>query len=400
MRVLFCVFALCAATSVASAETNLVGPSSGATFFNRAGATWADHAQDIAACQQILADVSYNRRTTTSTGPAGGWGTATAITMDAVGNTLARRRTYAAGMENCMVVRGWRVVRLPELEAAEYDALAPAALQERLSELVGAEEPIGEIVRVFNNDMLLPDTIWTGRPRDLDIVSLSLQASPAASEDEPDKPNARLPNRPRSAFPPNPRGVRGAARLPADATVIVIESGGSTDFSESISVRFERIGADPSVPAWVEDGQPAEFEFWLGGGDIDVIQVPPGRWRLTSMTRTSGFDYGVYTTDLCLGAPSFEIAAGEALFAGSFLANGAFGPNMDMTSVQTAIAEAPSIASRLRPASYVNGNAYPCGGNYIYAVEVPGAPFVAGYVGGSNVAAAAPPAEEATPPAP
>ncbi|MCX7357476.1 MAG: hypothetical protein NT015_04930 [Alphaproteobacteria bacterium] len=124
-----------------------------------------------------------------------------------------------------------------------------------------------------------------------------------------------------------------------------------------------------------------------GDHQTHIVQVPPGRWRVTSITQTSGFDYAVYITDFCLGAPSFEVRAGEAVYAGSFTQRGAFGPDMDLTAAQADLAEVPAIASRLRAASYINGATYPCGGTYIYALEVPGAPFSEDYAYGSNYGA-------------
>ncbi|MCX7357475.1 MAG: hypothetical protein NT015_04925 [Alphaproteobacteria bacterium] len=198
--------------TTAAAETTLTGPSAGYTFFNRPGATIEDHNTAVLGCHELVQDVRVNRRSTTTSGPAGGWGIATAATVDAIANVTASRRTYTAGVENCMVVRGWRVVRMAQPAGVALDAQPAAAIREHLSMQVGAETPQGEVVRTFNNDMMIAGTVWSGRPQDLDIVSLSIQATalPRANRDDDD---VALPRQPRTAQEPLSRRPRGAARF-------------------------------------------------------------------------------------------------------------------------------------------------------------------------------------------
>lgn len=368
--------------SAAAAQTRLTGPSAGHTYFNRAGATIEEHDGAVRACQRIVRDLRFNRRTTTPRDDSEGAALA-AVIADTSSNIQSSRRTFTAGVENCMVVRGWRVVRVARDRGAALDRLSATDIRIQLTPLVGAETPDGEVVRIFNNDMQFEDTIWTGPPRNLDVVSLSIQAldaSPGVSHQ-----NATLPPAPpRTAAEPMPRRPRDAMRFPAGETVLVLQVQGAASTITN-TFRFDRIGADPSMPAWMADGLPSGFDVPLDGRRQTLaVRVPPGRWRITSITQTSAFDGGVYTMSFCLGAPSFDIASGEAVYAGFFSEFQALLPNLDMAHAQAALAVAPDVAGRLRPASYVNGATFPCDGTYIYALEIPGASFEDGYNAGSN----------------
>ncbi|MGH6952457.1 MAG: hypothetical protein ACREH4_16455, partial [Vitreimonas sp.] len=275
-------------------------------------------------------------------------------------------------------------------EGAALDAMSAPQLHQGLAPLVGADAPNGDVVRVFNNDMQLADTVWTGAPGDLDKVSLSIQATNVREgEEEGGQAIPALPRRPRGAREPNTMNARAAARLAPDATVVVLRIDSNFRLATT-ALRFERIGADAQQPAWVEDGLPSAFVASLsslgGRGDQTFIfQVPPGRWRVASLRQTSGFDQAIYETSFCLGAPSFEIAEGQALYAGAFhLRTAAFGPELALGPVTNALADAPALASRLQPARYVHGSTAPCAGMYAYALEVADAPFEAGYVHGSR----------------
>ncbi|MGH6951349.1 MAG: hypothetical protein ACREH4_10770, partial [Vitreimonas sp.] len=105
----FCVAAFTA--GVAAAQTSIVGSSRGYTYFNRQGATIEQHDADARTCHAATQQLFYNRRTTTVQGGED-WFAAGHAVSDAFANVLTRRRAYAANVENCMVVRGWRVVCL------------------------------------------------------------------------------------------------------------------------------------------------------------------------------------------------------------------------------------------------------------------------------------------------
>ena len=84
-----------------------------------------------------------------------------------------------------------------------------------------------------------------------------------------------------------------------------------------------------------------------------------------------------------VGAPVFEVAAGEAVYAGSYSADHAL-PVMDLDLARSAFPELSAVPDKIRPASWTNGARGKCVGSYLYALEIPGQPFVDGYGGGSR----------------
>jgi hypothetical protein len=149
-----------------------------------------------------------------------------------------------------------------------------------------------------------------------------------------------------------------------------------------MAVVFERVGPDPGTPAWV-DGRPAEIvavrstrdyaKVNAGDGSTYVFAVPPGRWRL-SMVATH-----LFSVSFCLGAPAFDLAAGEAVYAGSYQSDGV-APDMSMDAAKAAFPPMSTVPAMLKPANWVNGvQSNDCHHSaYAYALDIPGRPFVAG----------------------
>jgi hypothetical protein len=103
-----------------------------------------------------------------------------------------------------------------------------------------------------------------------------------------------------------------------------------------------------------------------------VIPAPPGRWRLL----------GPQGISLCIGGPAFDVAPGEAVFAGSFdaAAKDDLAPDMSLDSVEPTLSD-HALAARLRPARWTNGVAAPCNlasAIVLYRYDMPGAPQVTG----------------------
>ena len=110
-----------------------------------------------------------------------------------------------------------------------------------------------------------------------------------------------------------------------------------------------------------------------------VFAVPAGRWRLYGLGAAP-------TLNLCLGSPSFEVKAGEVVYAGAYDLDAAeLGPDLDLAPAKAWLG---AQGRPLRAASYVNGSLGPCGDNSIYALEIKGAPFEPGYAWGSRASTA------------
>lgn len=417
----------------AAAQTNLTTPTSGYSYFNRPGATAEQHFADLADCRdkidgaiRLPATATYTPtfiyipRTSTGASSAGAAGAGAAaavglgiIAAGAIDAAVQARRIYNADFENCMIVKGWRVAQVDETTGKELDTLDQSALAARLGPMVGANIPEGEVIRSFQNDAVHADTRMLAPPEAFDEVSLSVQALPdrvaISAQDRRAQETAlrdhlrALGPRPQSAAPPRATQPRALASLPEGSAVLVIHVGGAMGNAVP-NIVFERESTD-DWPAWKADAQPDTIIatpgmrlFAPANNPITeatlIYAVPPGRWRLV------GVQQGQYSASFCLGGPSFDIAAGDVVYAGAFYTDlRERGPDMNLAPAQAALANAPALLARLHSATFRNGDTGPCPGvGLIYAFEVPGAPFHDGYAWGSNVGAAATQAAVAAPP--
>ncbi|WP_421737652.1 hypothetical protein [Caulobacter sp.] len=354
----------------------------GYSYFNQPGASIQDHNADVLAClSQAVTTRSFDQviNNGADMGLAGMF----------IGGALGKayyHGTVGAGLENCMVVRGWRVVRLSDAQGQALAALPQAALMDRLAPWVGANAPPGTLVRAWNNDAAnaaIPR--FSIRPAHQNDGSLSLKAANGQTLDEASGPNFMPPERIKldKAWPRKPVKPAGIAAVTPQAGIVLIRvsNGG---MKNGAGVSFTRVGSSPETPASSVDHRPDLVSFGANG-DFIAMPVAPGRWRMSSL----GF---APVLSLCLGSPAFEIKAGEVVYLGSFdLGATAMGPDLDPAPVRAFLAGQPA-AGAVRPAAYVNGSTSACTDPGMYAFEVPGAPFEEGYrFGGARLAAASPP---------
>lgn len=389
MRKLACVLALTSLATPALAESDLTRSTAGYTYFNHAGATQAQHDADLRDCSKLALKMDQPTQNGAA-GAAAGGGLIGALVVgiaQGVMNGIAERRGAAANVENCMVVRGWRVVRIDAAEGERLSKLSQPQLSAELGGLVGAETPKGEVARVWDNGVATRSVRTNAPAGDLDKRSLSLTAlAPEAAAAQPEPKPARLPRMARTAMPPKPLKPEQVQSAPADSALVVVRLTGGKPQGDS-GLTFIRLTGDPKTPAWV-DGRPGSVAAKLpvrffGKRDerLDtnlVFAVPPGRWAVAAMTN------GLFSTSFCQGAPAFDVTAGEVVYAGAFAFDqdaAAFGPDLSPEPAKAALPAA--VAAKMRPAAYVNGNTFDCGGAYLYAFEAPQAPFAQGYPYGS-----------------
>src|SRR5689334_9049572 len=136
--------------TLCNAQVNIGAPSAGYTFFNKPGATISEHNQDLSDCARAAGSVrSYSEAYPLS--PVG---------LRAIEGMITQGWTDAvhlAALEDCMIVRGWRVVRLDDQQGETLGALGKSDLAARLSEMVGAAAPAGNVVRQWSNDVARAD---------------------------------------------------------------------------------------------------------------------------------------------------------------------------------------------------------------------------------------------------
>lgn len=375
MKSIAFALAMTAAASPAFAGANLTQPSAGYTYFHKEGADLAIHDGELHACSAQAAKLDQPD----FHGIDGGGfliGLIAERALIAAMNGVETRRGLMANLENCMVARGWSVVRVADADGRAIVKLGREATRARLAGMVGAPGIEGQIVRAFDNDAAKGDTTMFGKAGPIDRTSLSILAlPPVAAGAEPAIPaeTAKPLNLPRTARPPFPTAPEAVASLPKGSAVVVVRLGGTT----GRSVIFERVGPTLDSPAWT-DGLPATFtataSFKVPKGQTSADKtlafvVPEGRWRIAAMSK------GETKTSFCLRSPAFDVASGEVVFAGAFQLDAEdAAPRTDTASAQLALATAPALAGKVRPAAYVNGYEGWCHGTYLYAYEVPGAP--------------------------
>jgi hypothetical protein len=365
-----------AAAGEGDQAVNLGQMTLGHTYYNRPGASRQQHDADVAACA-VAAGAMHSVAEVFAASPFSPSGGLYRVNGDPTDRNLG-----AASLENCMVVRGWRVVLLPEAEGKPLTQLPPAQIANKIAPWIGAAEPHGQIVRVWNNDAVrASNQRYSTTPQRTKRGQLSLIAGAPDLQE--------LPTAPVQAPPSpwiNPRWPRKAldpadlAALRPDAAVLMIQVKG-IGMRNGIGVTLNREGPDKDTFPSVDDHAPDMLfagKGWLFAhrdGDMFVFAVPAGRWRLYGLGATP-------TLNLCLGSPSFEVQAGEVVYAGSFdLSAEDLGPDLDLTPAKAWLAGQPRTA---RAAAYVNGSQGPCGDNTIYALEIKGAPFEPGYTWGSQ----------------
>jgi len=398
----------------------------GYTYFNKPGADLKVHDADVKDCAAEAArTISFDEQVNVIVigAPAeAAAGEGVAMGLQGLMRPAYHRGAAGSALENCMVVRGWRVVKLPDDEGQALAKLAPSELSARLAPWVGASNPHGQVVRVWNNEAdddansrfaLRPDHTNDGQLSLIEATSQDLHQFDGPRQPAEAGPGALDPKWPKSGLAP---AVLSSA--PDGSAILIIKiktapihltlsmallPNKASSPVNGTTVLLSREGAsDDAFPSRV-DHAPDVIETDPWHGSTFAFAVPPGRWRISGIGKPMVLNF-------CLGAPSFEVKAGEVVYAGSFdLGAADVGPDLDLAPAKTWLAGHPQ-AEAVHAAVYTNGSRGPCSGNAIYALEVKGAPFEPEYAWGgassptSTVATALPsdgtPATLAEPPSP
>lgn len=358
----------------ALAQANLTQASRGYTYFHKRGADADTHE---AAVKDCVLQASRAAQTDPHSMGSGDILVDAVLTPMLVGGIARGVNTNAdaANIENCMVVRGWEVVGLEAKEGAALAKLPADQQRAALAPWVGADQPHGTVLRRYGNDLTRAATKFEGRPGGLDKLSLSI----TAVDQMPD------PGRPRVPRPALYKLVQAGkvseamlateiANVGPGETVIVFRmtSVGGIEFT-GIHLTLGD-GTVTEVGSRIAIHQPISTIWEKKTEELLVFRVPAGRWRMEKLRSAIDIQSSL---NLCLGAPAFDLAEGEAVFGGSIAikGDGRFTPVMDLEPARLMLAANPGLAERLKPAVWVNGTTAPCGNDsYLYALEIPGAP--------------------------
>ncbi len=367
------------ASQTVAAPSNLATMTLGYSYFNRPGADMAAHDADVKACASEASKTQSIDEAAGIPAPTG------KPLQDAIAGIVSAELSLAyhhgvvgASLENCMVVRGWRVVLVPEEIAKPYAALSQKDLSNLLSGWVGAENPPhGIIVRSWANEAASGSTVrFAMRPAHTNEGQLSLKAATGGTLTQFDS----VPADDAEVFfqtgavvakPIKPDGIASA---PADAAILVVGVKGN-----GASIHFQRVGKDPSKPASLQDDRVdtviVSTRRVQGKSGLMVVAVPSGQWRIESFV-------GARPLAFCLGAPSFTLKPGQVVYAGTFdLAGEDLGPDLSLDSPRAFLGN-QAASGALAAAEYRNGSLGACGGGAIFALEIKGAPFEPGYAWG------------------
>jgi hypothetical protein len=393
-----CVLVAGSATQAAE----LSKTSDGYTYFNLVGATQDQHDSDLRDCRIKAGQMHQPARQAPVVVGGGLAGVLGAAIGEAIVMQMQESGSRPVNIENCMVAKGWRVVSLDAKTGEEIAGLNSSAKTARMTPMIGEAVPAGTVVRTFDNDatrakssaMFLP-----GRKTVKAMLSMD------AMRDAPPPPKRQAPELPemaKTARPPSPLKPEDLGEIPKDSGLVVV----NLQNSESLSLVFERVGKDIDSPAWL-DGHPGQFTVsWprklittagAAPGSTQVFALPAGRWRLQSIVG------GGYQVSFCLGAPAFDLAVGDVVFAGAFdpkAAGDRLGPDLQVDAYRSVFPALSGLGDRMKPAIYTNGSIGTCQGAYLYAFEVAGRPFETGYAFGSARSVAANMAQPAAPSTP
>lgn len=116
--------------------------------------------------------------------------------------------------------------------------------------------------------------------------------------------------------------------------------------------------------------------------ELAVMLVSAGDYVATGALPGPG---GIIMNSFCLGAPTFRVAAGEAVYFGdvtpyfnvklkSGARTAAMAYSSNVEAAKVALANQPALAAALKPAAISNAATYACYGQAMLAYAVPGAP--------------------------
>jgi len=140
------VLAAMVASPLPAVAATMDRPSDGYVYFHRAGADMARHDAAIDAC---IREVAGTRQP--SIGPAHG-GLITRMILRSgrdAQQQVADRVAFDANLEDCMVARGWEVVRLDDAEGKQLAGLPQPQQAAAIAPWIGAQPPHGQVVRQY-----------------------------------------------------------------------------------------------------------------------------------------------------------------------------------------------------------------------------------------------------------
>lgn len=343
-------------------------------FYNKPGATRAQYDADWQLCRLIARGSStpagtvpyvYNPALISPAGAAAG-GLIGGLIAGAIQEGAQRR----ANRRNCLLIRGWRMVELPEAERMRVAAMTDAQRSAYLDTMVGAPTVTGKVTErasfslapdpQLNIDGPVPGagSVWIGKKVDpaIPLVLAPGEAAIVLSYRRPDLDSAGRSGR-----------VDIARYDPAHGDLIY---------------RPKDAKKTGDTTTYLIQSQSHDRKSAL---EVQVLKATPGDYVLNG---TAVGNLMVTTTN-CFGAPTFSVAAGEVAYIGDFVplmeaANSqgqkvstlAYTSHIEDTRAVLA-SKQPTLAAAMKPATLRNGATYSCAAVTMDRWDLPGVPSVA-----------------------
>jgi hypothetical protein len=355
-------------------------------LYNKPGATRAQYDADWQECRLIargsatpagMVPLYYNPAVTSplAAGVGGALG-------GLIGAAIAEGAQRRANRRACLLIRGWRLVKVPSDVAARVSGMSDADRNDYFNKIVGAEKVDGEIT---------------------ERKSFSL---PAEAVGDLSAPVAG----PETLFFGKRVETLSPVQLAANegAVVVAIRRPNAASAGKTMSLAFARYDRKANdliyqPRNWKKTGDTTSYNRSIVSGDrkagleIQVIKLTAGDYVI------SGAALGpLIASTNCFGAPTFHVDAGEVLYLGDFIpvsgVTGADGKKLFGLGYASRIEDSrrllsgaqPTLATALKPAKIENGATFACSAVTMNRWDIAGAEMIAQPPADAAPAAAAP----------
>ena len=335
-------------------------------FYNKPGATRAQYDADWQQCRLIA------RGSTTPTGSipyyynpavvsplAAGIGGGIAA---AIGAAIVEGIQRRANRRNCLLIRGWRQVEVPEAEVAKVAAMSDVDRSAYLNQIVGAATVTGKIT---------------------ERTSFLAKTDPSLNFDTPVSATPTLfLGKKVDTTAPLVLG-RGEAAVVVSYRRPIAES---ADRSAALGLwRYDLAARDLIYQPknWKKVGDKTSYAVDFSAGDrhapleVQIRRVTPGDYVLQQGS------VAMPMTSYCFGAPTLSIAAGEVLYLGDYIpfaGKSAEGERLFGIAYRSHIEDSraalrlsqPLLAAALKPATLRNRATFACSGAVMDRWDLPG----------------------------
>lgn len=338
-------------------------------FYNKPGATRAQYDADWQQCRLIARGSTtpsgsipyyYNPAVVSplAAGIGGGIGAA-------IAGAIIEGKQRRDNRQNCLLIRGWRLIDVPGAETALVAAMSDAERSVYLDRIVGAAAVTGKITERtsfvtktnaalrLDTPLAQPGTLFLGK-----------------------KVDAALP----FVLAPGEAAIVVAQRRP-------VEQSSGRYIGLSLS-RYDMTARDLVYQPrnWKKVGDLTTYVLDLSSGDrkapleVQLRKITPGDYVI----RTAGTIPVLLGSTLCFGAPTFSIAAGQILYLGDFVPfSNALLPDGEkisglawqsniVDSRAVLAARQPALAATLASASLRNRATFACAGPIMDRWDLPG----------------------------